>query len=593
MRALIRHRAALLALFLCLLLAVAGGVWRFGYIQALDQLARRGEADLALAADRLTSQLQNYQQLAVLMAEHPSLLAMVYSTDPMIAKHGANLLLETADKTAALDLIYADANGTILATAKGTNLHSANLSATPHFARALNGALGTHHAIDPYFNERAFYFASPSFGADGKVVGVLTVVVDVQDVEENWRGNGPAVVFMDAENDVFITNRSELLYWRRPTGDVGLSPPDGPAPPFAAWHRAGHDLWQLDWGPYLPKQALHIVRDMPLINMHSEALFDTSPARRLATLQAATLTALVMVFGLILLQVLERRRVLAQANAELENRVTMRTRALSATNLALRREITEREEAEAALKKAQADLVQAGKLSALGQMSAGISHELNQPLQAIQTFAENGARFLERDNTDKAGDNLNRISQMATRMARIIKNMRAFARNENEPVGRVDLVAVISQAVELTGPRLREFNVTLDWQPDASGAVYASGGDVRLTQVFVNLINNAIDAMLAQPDRHITIAINNGKSLRVTVRDIGPGLEEPEKVFDPFYTTKATTNTSGAAQGMGLGLSISYGLVQSFGGNIKGSNASDNGAMFTVELNYWQEENSA
>ncbi len=589
MRALIRHRAALLALFLCLLLAVAGGVWRFGYVQALDQLARRGEADLALAADRFTAQLQNYQQLAVLMAEHPSLLALVASTDPSIAQRGADLLLETADKTAALDLIYAHADGTILATAKGTDLHGAALAATPHFARALNGALGTHHAIDPHFNERAFYFASPSFGPDGQVIAVLIVVVDVLDVEENWRGNGPAVVFVDANNDVFITNRSELLRWHRRPGEVGLSPPNAPAPPFAAWQRAGHDLWQLDWGPYLPKQALHIVRDMPLIDMQSEALFDTSPARRLATLQAAALTAMVMVFGLILLQVLERRRVLAQTNAELENRVTMRTRALSATNVALRREITEREEAEAALKQAQADLVQAGKLSALGQMSAGISHELNQPLMAMQTFAENGTRFLDRNDTTKAAENLTRISQMATRMARIIKNLRAFARNESEPMGRVDLVAVISQAIELTEPRLKEHNVSLDWQANPPDPVYATGGEVRLTQVFVNLINNAIDAMLAQDDRHIKIVINDGKHLAVTVRDIGPGLEDPEKVFDPFYSTKS----DGVAEGMGLGLSISYGLVQSFGGNIRGSNAAGNGALFTVELNYWQEDSAA
>jgi two-component system C4-dicarboxylate transport sensor histidine kinase DctB len=251
--------------------------------------------------------------------------------------------------------------------------------------------------------------------------------------------------------------------------------------------------------------------------------------------------------------------------------------------------VREREEAEAALKRAQQDLVQAGKLSALGQMSAGISHELNQPLMAIQQYAENGAAFLARGKAERTGENLGRIADMATRMARIIKNLRAFARNESEPVGRVDLAKVLEDAVELTQVRLRECSVRLNWVPQPRGMLFVRGGEVRLTQVFVNLINNAVDAMLDQSERVIHLEVEQGAArLVVLVRDIGPGLKEPEKVFDPFYSTKAV----GSSEGMGLGLSISYGLVQSFGGNIRGSNAAE-GALFTVELDYWKEEDAA
>ena len=178
---------------------------------------------------------------------------------------------------------------------------------------------------------------------------------------------------------------------------------------------------------------------------------------------------------------------------------------------------------------------------------------------------------------------------MATRMARIIKNLRAFARNESEPISRVDLVKVINAAVELTQARLKADQVTLDWNCDHFDApVYAWGGEVRLAQVFVNLINNAADAMLDQEERRVHIVIHDGKRLAVTVRDIGPGIKEPEKMFEPFYSTKAV----GSSEGMGLGLSISYGLVQSFGGNIRGANA-DRGAIFTVELDYWTGEDVA
>ena len=155
-------------------------------------------------------------------------------------------------------------------------------------------------------------------------------------------------------------------------------------------------------------------------------------------------------FGAILFLTAERRQVLARANAALESRVASRTAELSRINETLRSEIAERREAEAALKRAQDELVQVGKLSALGQMSAGISHELNQPLMAIRSFAENGTKFLERENTEQAQRNLSKIAELAGRMARIIKNLKAFARQESEPAARVDLVYVASAAMELT-----------------------------------------------------------------------------------------------------------------------------------------------
>jgi two-component system C4-dicarboxylate transport sensor histidine kinase DctB len=115
------------------------------------------------------------------------------------------------------------------------------------------------------------------------------------------------------------------------------------------------------------------------------------------------------------------------------------------------------------------------------------------------------------------------------------------------------------------------------------------GGEVRLGQVFVNLINNAADAMADATEKRIEIVLDRGPRLSVSVRDTGPGIAEPDRIFDPFYSTKAV----GSSEGMGLGLSISYGLVQSFGGNIRGANAPGGGAMFTVELEYWKEDKVA
>jgi two-component system C4-dicarboxylate transport sensor histidine kinase DctB len=224
--------------------------------------------------------------------------------------------------------------------------------------------------------------------------------------------------------------------------------------------------------------------------------------------------------------------------------------------------------------------LQAGKLTALGEMSAGISHELNQPLMAIRSFAENAEVFLARGNTETTAQNLTKITTLSRRMGRIIKNLRAFARQENEPITNVDITAVIEAVLEMSEERLAQDQVQVAWTRPKNG-VWVRGGEVRLQQVLTNLLSNAVDAMEDNAVKKVEIEITRGAEVhQVMLRDFGPGIAAPEKIFDPFYSTKKI----GAAAGMGLGLSISYGLIQSFGGNIRGRNHPDGGAEFVVEL---------
>lgn len=572
----LRPRFAVIALFVLAVALCAAGIWRYGYGQALDQLNKQGKSDLALAADRFTGQLRRYQELAVLMAEHPKLIAL-RAGEPAADAH--RLLLDAADKTGAMGLLYAAPDGQTLARAGDAPLH---LRDSDYFARALQGALGQGYGLYGQGGKRAYVYAAPAFGVDGAVRGVLVVLIDIAELEWDWIGGQPPVFFTDTGGQVFVSNRSELLFWQTGPGGAGLRPVGGDIPAFEARRLGGHELWQMEWGDYLPKRALHLTRDLPVIGMTGHALLDVGQARWVAGLQASVFAVICLAFGGLLFQAAERRRVLARANARLEHRVEGRTAELSGAITALRREVTERQEAEAALKKAQDDLVQAGKLSALGQISAGISHELNQPLMAIRQFAENGSTFLARGDSAKAGDNLSRIGDLAARAARIIRNLRAFAKQESEPVGRVDIVAVVDQALEFTEARLTRDSITISWiRP--GGAVHVQGGEVRLGQVMINLISNAADAMAESPLKQISITVQADDPVVVEVADTGPGIDEPEKIFDPFYSTKEV----GASEGMGLGLSISYGLVQSFGGQIKGRNAPGGGAVFRVELERW------
>ena len=580
MRRWFTSRPAFIGLYLAAVSALAAAVWIYGYAQALDQVAARGRSDLELASDRLVTQLQRYREFAVLMAPHPALAALQGSGSRARAEA---VLLAASDKTGTMNTLYADPAGTVLAAAHP--VAETDLAQAPHFRRALQGALGVSSGLRD--GQRVVSFAAPDFGPGGGVRGVLVVIVSVAELEQDWRGTLPTVFFTDAAGQVFITNRSELLFWTR-VGAETMQSPGGARQEVRVRRVSGHEIWRQGWSAYVPRRAVYLRMPLPVIGMQGGALVDVAPARRLAGLQVAVVVAVCLFLGALLFLAAERRRTLALANAVLEERVRARTRALSESNEALRREVIEREVADTALRHAQAELVQAGKLSALGQMSAGISHELNQPLMAILSYAENGAVFLQRAQPEKARDALGRISEMAQRMARIIRNLRAFARQESAPAGRVDLAAVLQTAVELTETRRAKGEITLEWQrPDRP--VWVRGGEVRLGQVFVNLITNAVDAMEGGAPRRLAIHVEEGAAPMVTVRDTGPGIEEPERIFDPFYTTKAV----GGDEGMGLGLSISYGLVQSFGGTILGANAPEGGAMFTVVLEPWIEEAAA
>ncbi|SES17153.1 two-component system, NtrC family, C4-dicarboxylate transport sensor histidine kinase DctB [Tranquillimonas rosea] len=590
MTRLLRPRALIFAAFVGVVAAVAGAVWWGAYDSALDRLEERGRSDLRLAADRLVGELQQYREMAVLMADHPVLHDI--ATGQGNAARAEALLRDVADKTGSLDVSVIGGAGRVLASAGGA---SRDRSDNPAVRRSQQGALGVHHGLDGVWGDRVFTFAAPIFAETGRVAGAVAVDVSVRAVEGAWVGEPEAVFFTDTAGVIFISNREELLL--RSRGDAAPTMAERmrhgygitavrPFYEVARTWRAGHEIWRINAGRYLPDRAVHLSLPLPVIDMQGELLIGTGPAARIAALQALVAAALCLVVGAALFLASERRRALAErleieaaANAALEARVARRTAELSAVNADLRREIAEREEAEAALKKAQADLVQAGKLSALGQMSAGISHELNQPLMAIRSFAENGALFIDRGKPETARQNLDRISEMARRMGRIIRNLRAFARQESEPVGDVDLVAVVDAALEMAVGRAQQADVTLDWRrPDAP--VMVRGGEVRLQQVVMNLVSNAIDALAGADERRVTLEVEAGDVVRLSVRDTGPGISAPDRIFDPFYSTKEV----GASEGMGLGLSISYGLVQSFGGAIRGRNAEDGGAVFTVEL---------
>ncbi|WP_376872689.1 sensor histidine kinase [Albirhodobacter sp. R86504] len=566
------RRLAFIFAFVAVALASGYGLWHRTLAEGVAQLAARGEADLRLSSDQLATALVQYREVAVFAADHPSVVALARASavgafpEPETAGAVSAVLQRMADQAGAAQMFLVDAQGYVLAgpifgggarddEASGGPAIPTRMATTPDLTRARQGATGQHHFLSG--GQRYFSFAAPVFAAGGPVVAALVLRLKADRVESASRADPTPVWFTDPQGVIFVANRSEMVLSTEKPMEVDWVAGLG----FARSSTA-----------YLPPLALQLDRDLPVVGLTAHTLIDAVPVLRAARAQGLGAGAVILAFGAILFGLGERRRALAEANVALESRVAERTAALS--------------EANARLHRAQADLVQAGKLSALGQMSAGISHELNQPLMAIGSYAENAEVLLERGRTAEVGQNLARISDLARRMGRIIKNLRAFARQEAEPATRVGLAAVVEAALEIVALRLERDGVRIVWQrPDFAAVVM--GGEVRLSQVVVNLLTNACDAMEGRAERCITIRIarvrpdaqDGPARIALTLRDTGPGIADASKIFDPFYSTKEV----GSAEGMGLGLSISYGLVQGFGGKLRGENVAG-GAMFTVEL---------
>ncbi|MEZ5685085.1 MAG: ATP-binding protein [Paracoccaceae bacterium] len=587
-------RIAFLAFVLLLAVFGAAGLWQVSAREGLGRLEDRARADLRLASDRLVTALVQFREVTVLAADHPHVAALVQpgaAPDPQITPETvAQVLRRIADRAGAREILLLAPDGRVLAAPEGT---PARLALTPELARAAQGASGSHHLLDPDSGTRLFTFAAPVHLPGGPVAGMVLLRIAAERVEAPGRGDPVPVWFRDAAGVTFVANRSEMVFETAsdPAALTGY-------PPGTPLHRADRPEIRVAGrvlvagGGYLPAQGLAVSQPLPVIGMTGHALADTRAVLGAARTQALAFALTVLALGAGGLAFWERRRALAdrlaaeaRANAALEARVAERTAALSQANEQLRR--------------TQAELVQAGKLSALGQMSAGISHELNQPLMAIGSYAENATLLMERGRGAEVAENLRRISDLARRMGRIIRNLRAFARQEAEPAStRVGLVAAVESALEIAQMRLERAGVAVDWRRPAFPAVVLAG-EVRLAQVVVNLLTNAADAMEGVPEKCVTIRIARvagaelgpragagpgagarAGRLALTLRDTGPGIREPDRIFDPFYSTKEV----GSAEGMGLGLSISYGLVQGFGGRLRGENPPGGGALFTVEL---------
>ena len=250
---------------------------------------------------------------------------------------------------------------------------------------------------------------------------------------------------------------------------------------------------------------------------------------------------------------------------------------LRALNLRLQREIAERERVQETLAVTEQTLAQSSKLAALGEMSAAVSHELNQPLAAMKTYLAGARLLLRRNRPDEAMASFGRIDDLIERMGAITRQLKSYARKGSDTFAPVNIGDALASSLSMMEPQLRQRQVQITKAlPDQP--VRVMGDRMRIEQVMVNLLRNALDATKSVADPEVEIILAAGETASLTVRDNGDGIEDLDSLFEPFYTTKQ------AGDGVGLGLAISSGIVNDHGGRLTARNAMRGGAVFEMQL---------
>lgn len=571
-----------LRLSLYSLLIIAGTViaatlaMRHAERQALEEDAARANQQLGLYANSLHTLIDRYRALPAVLALDPQLSSALAGPVDAAQQAALNVKLEKingAAQSSTLELL--DRTGLAVA-ASNWRLPSSyvghNYGFRPYFSQTRTQGTGRFYAVGVTSGIPGYFLSSAVLGDNDEFLGAMVVKLEFPELEREWSQGSDTLLVSDARGIIFIANQPGWRY-------RALRP------------LSADDLTEIKSTRQYDKQSL-----VPLTHLPLRRFDDNSDLRRvegpqgtadylweslpLATegwtlhllrrpqvafedLRNAALAAagvwLALVFLLLFLNQRWRLAKVRQRNREeLERLVEERTRDL---------------------RTAQEGLVQSAKLAALGQMSAALAHEINQPLTAQRMQLATLRLLLEHGRVDDAYKALKPVDDMLTRMAALTGHLKTFARKS--PSGlreRLDLATVVDQSLQLLDARLRDEQVSLVLH--LTRPAWVRGDAIRLEQVLINLLRNALDAMQGKACKRLEIRLEADEQLwRLSVSDNGGGIADEHlgQVFDPFFTTKPV------GDGLGLGLAVSFAIVHESGGRLSVENG-DQGAVFSLTL---------
>ncbi|AHV94025.1 ATP-binding protein [Bordetella holmesii] len=571
--------------------------------RALREVAARADATTQLNTVALRSSLEKFRAVPHVLARDAEVHQALTERRQSAVEILDAKLAEISHAVGSSAIYILDRQGVAVAASnwrEPATFVGVDYQFRPYFQRAMADGQAEYFALGTISHEAGLYISRRIDDVAGHPLGVAVLKMDFQQQEADWKGLPDPLFVTDEQGVVLISNVPQWQFHSI-----------GPLP-AALTERLQQSLQfgqgavtELPLAPSLADGTAHALTrntaaalTMPpgTLLMHSARAVPASPNWTLHTLvpvQASTRRAisniqltvvLIMAFayaggGLMFYRRrLLRERVRAQLNAKarLERRVRMRTRQLRQSNEQLVAQIDERQRTETRLHEMQDELVQANKLALLGQIAAGVAHEINQPLSAIRAYADNAQAFLKRGDPQHTEENLRTIAALTDRIGSITGELRAFSRKGRACITDLPVHQAIDGALLLMGPRLHRQDAVLAYTA-APPELRVRADRSRLEQVLVNLLQNALDAATHQP--RLTLRVQaDADFIRLSLTDNGPGIAPQilQKLFTPFQTTKA--------EGLGLGLVICQDILTECGATLDAANTPEGGAVFEILL---------
>ena len=557
-----RVRFALLAIFM---LAV-GTVYITNQLLSArftQSTLQRAQLRLALYSGNMVSELQRNSIVPRLLASDAELIGALNSND---YQRTSQRLLSFVDEIGAAAILLLDSDGLVVAATDRNRLGETQRN-LPHFreaARASQTVFTTHkHDTDVYD-----FAYSRKILSNNKPLGVIVVEVDLRKFQSAWAGISDAVIVAAAGGQILLATENS---WVGLPEQEALALRSAPSAIDRAI-QATQDWTVLSADAYMQGKAVMRQELRVPFRGWNMVLFTTYGGIRQRV--NAVLALEIMGFSIFLALAFYQlsRQTLTRALFFQQESVDLRQ-----LNIRLQREISERKKVEKNLEVAEQTLAQSSKLAALGEMSAAVSHELNQPLAAMKTYLAGAKLLLQRKRLEEALSSFQRIDDLIGRMSAITRQLKSYARKGGEELVPVDVRMAVNGALEIMEPQLKSRQISLS-KTMPSAPVMILGDQLRLEQVVVNLLRNALDAISAVPTPEIELLLLGGETASLTVRDNGEGISDLDDLFEPFFTTKKP------GDGVGLGLAISSGIITDLGGRLVARNSETTGAVFEFTL---------
>nr|WP_170538457.1 ATP-binding protein [Ruegeria arenilitoris] len=554
-----------LAVFV-LLVAAAATVWVTNSLltnRFTESTRNRAELRLALYSGNLLSELRRNAIVPQLLARDPTLISALQSADFSLS---TQRLLSFVEEIGAASLMLLDRDGRVVAATDRNRLGESHRS-DPYFVNAVRSNATIFSEIARETGSYGFLY-SRRIEAGSEILGVIVVEVDLRKFENAWAGISDAVMVTDSTGTIILStepqwrglNEAEALLRQHPQGAIQRA------------IRATTDWTALPPDAYVAGEAvMRMETRIPFRGWKMTSFTTYSSIREKVN---SVLALEIMGFAILLaltFYALSRRATFRMALFQRESAE------LRALNARLQREIAERERVEKTLEVAEQTLAQSSKLAALGEMSAAVSHELNQPLAAMKTYLAGARLLLRRNRPEEALASFGRIDGLIERMGAITRQLKSYARKGADAFSPVNLGEALASSLSMMEPQLRQRQVKIT-QILPEEPVIVMGDRMRIEQVMVNLLRNALDATKSVAEPEVEIILAAGETAVLAVRDNGHGIEDIENLFEPFYTTKRP------GDGVGLGLAISSGIVNDHGGRLTARNGQNGGAVFEMQL---------